>query len=399
MEKLIILPRLNNCSGNIKKQWFVYYSIRNPKSGKMQRIRHYDGFTGLNEEERYIHAEKLIMDYTSKLKSGWTPWNDASNIVYDDHIDYQTINQIYGSRRAGNRTLRFAINKWLEYKKQGISKSSFQTYTSKFRIFTIWTERSGLQLNDISTYSHSLIVLFFNYLINKKQLSGRTVNKYKELLKAFFSYCVDNKYIKNNPVYQIPKCNRINDQTPRPIMRDDIEVFKKELIKDPELWLAIQLEYYCALRPGHEIRELKIKDIDLAAGYIRIDRPRAKNRRERIVTIPRQLLLFIRENYDFKKYDRDHYLFGKGGMPGPVPISKNHLGRRFVDVRRRLHMPSEYTLYSWKHTAAVEVDESLLPLKDLSRHYGHGSISMTDVYLRNKKPGVSQAIRDNYPEL
>jgi len=30
-KKMIILPRLNNCSGDLSKKWFVYYSVRNPK--------------------------------------------------------------------------------------------------------------------------------------------------------------------------------------------------------------------------------------------------------------------------------------------------------------------------------------------------------------------------------
>ena len=48
-------------------------------------------------------------------------------------------------------------------------------------------------------------------------------------------------------------------------------------MKDPELWLAVMFEFYCGLRPGHEIREMKIKDLDLVAGTVRVTRERAKN--------------------------------------------------------------------------------------------------------------------------
>jgi len=399
MKKLIILPKLCNCNGRQKKQWFVYYSVRDPQTGKMHRFRHYDGFTGLSELEKYDHARGLIEDYTTKLRSGWSPFLDDQRVIYEDHIDYKTVTELYKTRRAGNRTLRVVLSKFLDHKKPAISASTFQTYSSKARIFFLWTDRLGIQLNDIKAYSNAVILGFFHFLINEKQLSGRSVRKYAELLTAFFNFCIDRKYIRINPVYKIPRCTRINDNTARPIMRADVEIFKPSLAKDPQLWLAIQFMFYCALRPNHEAREMKIKEIDFIAGMIYVSRDRAKSRMARVVTIPRQFLLKLRQDYDLQKYDPELYIFGSGGHPGPVPIGKNTLGHRFNKIRDELKMPKEYKLYSWKHTAAVEVDEAKIPTKDLSRHYGHSSISVTDIYLRNKKPQLSEAIRDNYPDL
>lgn len=398
-QKFIILPKLCNCCGKVKKQWFVYYTVRDPRSGKMVRFRHYNGFTGLPEKEKYIHAQQLIEDYTIKLHSGWSPWKDATNIVYKDHLEYQTIRQLYDEKRVSNRTLRFVINQYIKFKEPGIARSSLHTYTSQFRIFTLWTEKTGMQLNDISTYTHSVIILFFQYLMNKRELSGKSIKKYSNLLHAFFNFCVGKKYIKKNPVYEIPKCTRVNDNTARPIMRQDMELFKEELQKDPELWLAVQFMYYCGLRPNREVRKLKLKDIDLVSGVIYVNRLNAKSRHERVTTIPRQFLSFLRENIDLRKWSREYYLFGRGGKPGPVPIGKNTLGYRFSKIRERLKMPREYKFYSWKHTAAVELDETNIPTKDISRHYGHSSIGITDIYLKNKKPSLSAAIRDNYPDL
>jgi hypothetical protein len=41
--KEIIMPHLNDNNGDLTKKWYVEYSIRNPKNGKMERIRIYDG--------------------------------------------------------------------------------------------------------------------------------------------------------------------------------------------------------------------------------------------------------------------------------------------------------------------------------------------------------------------
>lgn len=397
-QKLIILPKLCNCKNVPDKQWFVYYSVRDPRTGKMVRFRHYDGFADLSVKARIEHAKQLIDHYTSRLRSGWTPFADDIKTIYTDHIDYKTVAEMYGTKRSANNNIRVWISKFLEDIQPGIRHTTYITYQSKIRIFVLWLEREKIALNDISTISNQVINQFFRYLIDDRKLSKISIGKYTELLTNAFEFFRKQKLIPFNPVFDLPPCNRINDQAPRPISRIDIEAFKKEIMKDSELWLAVMFEYYCALRPGHEIREMKIKDLDLVAGTVRVTRERAKNHRERIVTIPLQLLQELR-SYNLQSYNREFYVFGKGGLPGPVHIGKNKLNYKFNKIRTKLKMPREYKFYSWKHTAAVELDDNQIPLMDISRHYGHTSISITNEYMKNKKAGVSTAIRDKYSTL
>jgi integrase len=394
-QKLIIMPKLNRSL----KQWFVYYSCRNPKTGKMQRFRHYDGFTGITDAEKPTHAQQLIEMFSSRLRSGWTPFYDDTQAIYNDHIDYKSVADMYGTRRAENKSIRLWISRYLDVLKPGVSHTTFLTYRSKMRIFVLWLEREKLVENDITTFDNKLISLFFHYLIDDRKLSRISVRKYGELLTTTFEYFKKEKLILLNPVYDLPECIRINDRAPRPIQRADIDTFKKEIQKDPELWLAVMFEFYCALRPGHEIREMKIKDIDLLAGTIRIDRTRAKNRIERVVTMPYQLIEQLRNFYKLHTYDHELYVFGRGGHPGPTHISKNKLAYKFNRIRKNLNMPYEYKFYSWKHTGAVEADQADIPMKDISLHLGHNSLKATDFYFRNKKASTSKAIRDNYPTL
>jgi integrase len=398
-QKLIILPKLCNCGGDNSKQWFVYYSCRDPRTGKMHRFRHYDGFTSLSEKEKLAHAQQLIEMYSTRLRSGWSPFTDDTQVVYNDHIDYQSVAQIYGTKRSGNRSVRLWISKFIDTITPGISHSTYLTYKSKLRIFVLWLEHKKISENDLSTFDSNLIGLFFHYLIDERKLSKVTIDSYAELLTVTFEYFKKEKLILINPVFDIPVCNRINDQAPRPIQRADIEVFKKELQKDPELWLAVMFEFYCSLRPGHEIREMKIKDIDFITGTVRVTRERAKSRIERIVTVPQQLMLQLRNFYKLQTYNRELYIFGRGGIPGPEHIGKNKLNYKFNKIRKKLKMPDEYKFYSWKHTGLIEADENNIPYKDISRHAGHSSPSITDDYFANKKVSTSKAIRDNYPTL
>ena len=399
-QKLVILPKLNRCNGDLSRQWFIYFSCRDPKTGKMKRFRIYDGFSLIdNANGRIGHGEELCRVYAHRLKSGWTPFCDDQEFIYDDHVQYKTVAEIYGTKRRGNNTVRVWISRYLATIHAAITPSTYSTYVSKLRIFALWLEEKKLQDNDVMSISNDLIVDFFNWLINIRKLSGNSIQKYENIITSVFEHMKKEKVIYFNPVHDLPKCNRINDQAPRPIMRDDIVRFKKELIKDPQLWLAVQLEFYCLMRPGHEIRELRISDIDFGRGTVRIDRRRAKKRIERIVTVPKQLMEQMISFYQLHTYPRDLFVFSKGGLPGTKPIGKNNLRYRFNAIRKRLNMPYEYKFYSWKHTGAVEADEAGLPMADISRHAGHNDIKTTGIYLRNKRGFSSKAIREGFPTL
>lgn len=398
-QKLVILPKLNNCSGSLSRQWFVFYSCRDPRSGKMVRFRHYDGFTGLSHAERVEHARQLIETYTSKLKAGWTPFTDSSAAIYTDQLEYKTVTEIYGSRRSSNNSIRLWISRYLDESAPGIRHETFLTYRSKLRIFTFWLEKQGLASNDLRTYNNKVIVQFFRYLIDDRKVSGKTIKYYKILLGRLFKYFCQQKLILINPVYDIPPCSRINDQAARPISAEDREVLRKALASDPELCLATKFEFYCGLRPGHEIRELKRKNIDLTAGTIHVDSQLAKNKHDRVVTIPRQFLDELRAS-GIMNINRNFYIFGRGGIPGPVPISKNKLSRHFFNLRKKLNLPDEYKLYSYKHTGMIEADDTGdIPAKDISNHVGHADLATTSIYFKNKKARVSKAIRENYPDF
>jgi integrase len=365
----------------------------------MQRFRHYDGFTELSLQQKLIHAQELIELYSSRLKTGWTPFSDSELAIYNDQIDYKSVADMYGSRRAGNKSIRLLVSRYLDSIREAVSHTTYLTYQSKLRIFVLWLEREKYIDNDITSFNNKLIGLFFHYLIDTRKLSRISIRKYSELLTNVFEFFKKEKVIILNPVFDIPECNRINDKAPRPIQRADIDTFKKEIQKDPELWLAVMFEFYCGMRPGYEIREMKIKDIDLIAGTVRVDRARAKNRIERIVTMPQQLIDQLRNFYKLHTYNRELYVFGRGGHPGTSHISKNKLAYKFNKIRERLNMPYEYKFYSWKHTGAVEADQADIPMKDISLHLGHSSLKATDFYFRNKKVSTSKRIRDNYPTL
>ena len=69
-KKLVILPKLYDAKGNLLKKWFVFYSVLNPRTGKMERFRVFEGLNEPDETIRRTIATNTIEKLTTKLKRG-----------------------------------------------------------------------------------------------------------------------------------------------------------------------------------------------------------------------------------------------------------------------------------------------------------------------------------------
>lgn len=400
--KIAILPRSNNCGGDLSKKWFVYYSYKDPRNGQMKRFKTYEGLHKIKDfQKRTDASEKLCADILYKIKNGWNPFIDDEKSVYEDQLQYNAVARVYGQRRASNKTVRYFASEFInEIKKDGVlGEETIRTYTSKLRIFDIWLECRNFSGDDISSVDNDLIIDFFNFIIDKRNLSGNSVKKYRQILRNMFEFARKKKAIINNPVYDIPECRRVNDQSPRPIADYDIIQFKEVIMKeDPQLWMAIEFEYYCFLRPGKELRFLQVKDIDFARGTINVDKIRSKTNLERFPTIP---LVFLNKLREMKLHQqpKNYFIIGKDGVPGPDPLSKNTLRNRFRHFRIKLNMPESYKFYSWKHTGNGRAADAGINTKDLQEQNGHTSILTTEKYMRYKIGKVCKEIREFFPEI
>jgi integrase len=402
-KKIAILPEINNCSGDLSKKWFIYFSYRDPRNDKMQRFKVYEGLHKIKDfEERTEAAEELKQEYKSKLKNGWNPFSDCEKVIYEDQLQYNHIAQVFGKMRASNKTFRVYASKFIDIKtgEGEVEPETIATYTSKLRSFNLWLEKKNLSGNDISTLDNPVILEFFVYLINDRKLSKYTVKRYRQLISQAFDVAIQEKAIVQNPVFNIPVGKRINDQAPRLVSEFDILPFKNLISKeDPQLWLAIEFEYYCFLRPGKELRFLKVGHIDFARGTINVDTIRAKTNKERFPTIPYIFLKKLREIYQLHREPKDFYVLGKGGKPGLVHLSKNTLRNRFRIFREKLNMPAGYMFYSWKHTGNGRADDAGIDTRDLQIQNGHASLKTTELYLHHKIGKVSKEIQNDFPAL
>lgn len=158
------------------------------------------------------------------------------------------------------------------------------------------------------------------------------------------------------------------------------------------------MQYYAAIRPGNEMRFLKVKDIDFDTKVITIRNYHAKNGRTEAIQMPDALYDWLIK-YDIDMSIQDYYVFGRGGIPGPEALSKNSLRLRFNKFRDRLNLPKDVKLYSWKHSGAQELSNAGVNMYEISRHLRHKNITTTEHYTRKRLGPRSSAIKHNFPDI
>ena len=407
-KKIFVRPHLNDRAGDIDKRWYVELSMRDHRTDKMQRAR----FEYLDEikinnfntaSERYEAAKEIIKRLNEKVDSGWSIFSCTERFVYADQLQYSHAAQVYQQNVSSNRNFSYYISRYFEEElsTRYLKSETLRNYKSRYRTFKLWLESKSLDTVDIVGLNNSVIIQFFEFLKQQRDASTRTYRSYNDLLFAFFEHWTKNGVIEKNPVHNIPVNRNFKDFGAERIHATNLDKLMKTLdAEDPQLAMACRFEYYMGMRPGNEIRLLKVGDIDFQPGNgrVRVPLDTAKSRRRREIAIPDVFLDYLIKQ-GINQYDASLFVFGRNGKPGAHHLGKNNMRFRFVKFREKLGLPYENKFYSMKHTGAVTLAEEGEKIINIRDHLGHTSISTTEAYLKRHGFNESEIIRKHFPAI
>lgn len=381
---IIIFPHLNDCGGDLKKDWYVEFKYQIPGEPEMRKERIYKGIYSGPEADRRKEAARVIKEKTKWLKTGVYLEGNLRK-VYADELLYRNEAKMFGMAHDQVVTTRTNLSEFLVQTKEKVNAKSYENYVSKLRTFNAWLKLNKLDRVHIKNITRQHIIDFTIYLSSTTGLglSRLTIKKYIQIVNMYFNFELDRGVIPFNPVVRIPTVGKIVDCASVPLqMNDRIKLKAAVSTADPQLWLASQIQYYCAIRPGTELRLLKISYIDFDNSQFRIPNVDAKNNTTEIVKIPDLLLNEMkRQGLDLFQ-DKSLYIFGKFGRPGLVPLGKNTLSNRFNRFREQLGISEDKKFYSWKHTGAIQLLQNGAKPYDIQGHLRHKSFTTTEVYLK-----------------
>ena len=155
---------------------------------------------------------------------------------------------------------------------------------------------------------------------------------------------------KNNPFLTVSTGIAISKPAGyfQPSQIEKIKAYLSE--KDPEMWLFVQVLFYCFIRPK-EICSLKVGDVLMDEDKIYLSGDISKNKKSEYVWIPAPLKESLYQWLASKK--ETDYLFDRKGC------TSSETFRVSMSLRHRKHLlalgidTNKHSLYSWKHTGAV----------------------------------------------
>ena len=148
-----------------------------------------------------------------------------------------------------------------------------------------------------------------------------------------------------------------------------------ELVKsfNKNLYICCLLTYGCLLRPHKEIRLLTWGDFSDDLSYIRLSGDRVKSKRNRVVPVP----LYVRSELVIGP--SNHNIFS-GGEKAYNNSYFSLVWRRFK--RSFPDIDSSVTLYSFRHSGAIEIFKRTGSITTLQKAMGHSSLNVSLTYLR-----------------
>jgi site-specific recombinase XerD len=225
----------------------------------------------------------------------------VGKISYQEFVEYEYLLLYDGQgsfskeRLAKPGSVRIYLSEFLQIKKLEINKKSFETYTSKLRMFCLYAERKNIIDKPVTYYMNEIVTEFLKDLALKRNLSKKSIEKYEQILHSFFEYLVKKKkIIREHPVTEILRMGIIKDEAPAAIPAYMRRLLHQKTGKeDPQLWMFICFIYYMAIRPGNELRLMRLNQIDYDLRKISIPSYVSKNRNTAAVDIPDNLFKLI----------------------------------------------------------------------------------------------------------
>jgi integrase len=360
VERPYKLAVLRDRDGDLSKEWYIEFYAFDEEIGDLKRKRIKIPLVYATDESRRKFAAQEIADYNEVLRNGFY---------------FKSEPRILNSAIKAEHMLIESLNSMLDSSTH-LRKKSIGTYRTAINKLAL-ALASDIPLSELNS---PLIYRVRDQYI-KNGNSAVTANKSIDQLGQLYREFAKRHGIENDPFKSISKLPETQQSTRNiAFTKADQEVLEKYLLEQNyPLYLFTRYMYYAFVRP-RELRFLRVKHVQVDNLTITVPGEIAKNRKTETVAIIKPLKVLV----DLRGYEGNYYLFGTGLRPAKRTCSENTPLTWHTDALKACGLHGKgYTLYSWKHTGAVNAYLSGVGIKQLQLLLRHSTVQMTDIYLKS----------------
>jgi len=242
-----------------------------------------------------------------------------------------------------------------------LSEPLSRTYRKALNDLACKLRQRLVKSGDINTeYIDSLILKYTN---------NTSYNTTRRHLNVLINYLYDNGF----KIQKSSLRSRRQIETLHKPITDVVSLLELVKLFNYNLYVCCLLTYGCLLRPHKEIRMLKWSDFSEDLSFIRLSGYRVKSKRNRVVPVP----LYVRKELVKGQYDSNIFSHCKKAYNDSY---FSGLWKRFK--RHNKNIETGITLYSFRHTGAIEIYKRTGSLHKLQKAMGHSTINVSITYLR-----------------
>ena len=370
----IPLVHYRECRLSQGQEWFVYFYVSNPDTGKLKRVR-----IKVNRvhplSARRKAAKTLMAAIDQRLAMGWNPLLEV---------------------KAPKSFTPFseAMDAFLSIKSKEIEPTSMRSYKSYIKLIRGWMVDNNLPIDmPVSSFGKEVAMSFMDHV--EASMTAKSFNNYVTFFRNLFNWMMSKGYAMCNPFNDIPKkARRLTVKQRRTFSDEELSTLWAYLQNAGAARLAMCMVCYaCLIRPK-EIVMLKCGDVDLDKNVIHIDPKVAKNDHESFRTIPGDLAkVLLRMNLS----NPENYLFSRSPerdfSPGPVKEDSREIARWWNDyVRPACGFGKDLQFYSLKDTGITDMLGDGVPINLVQQQADHSSVAMTAIYV-GRNPSSDSILR------
>jgi integrase len=329
-------------------------------------------------KERNKSLQLLCYNLRKQLENGWTP--SEQKIIMQRSIDVPTIDSCISSVLQ-------------DLQKQDLSKlykRDIEMVGEEFITFLKDNSTHCLPIQQLSSTTIDEFLKQFNhsatYYMNKRRTLGGIISR-----------LVKSKVLTQNPVAETSRLKEratLHEAYTRDQLREVVQILEEQ---HPNLHLCALLMYGCFLRPHQEIRPLLRRDINSDITSISLSGNANKGGRIRTVFVPPYIrdVIIARGLHTLDEYSN---IFTGTCDAFNESYFNTAWSRIKASLEERNVIGDKHTLYSFRHTAAINLYMKTKDLYKVQQAMGHSSMTTTLTYMRSL--GVVNAMtEDDIPEL